>query len=256
MASRRASANHESRPSLRAPAPPLPPCSSAASLELHTRTATRVTAGAHLDARARALDLAPRPHRQQHRRLLISSPARPPSTPGTAPPPWRASLRAQAQAARPTATRPSRASSPTRTPRSRTSWRAVSRLSLVLWAGEAWRGGPGYRSCEAESAQQRSPRPPRRAPSARPAGQPLAPDADARLSLSALAAQKRLRDLKARISAQSKKNFVLERDVRYLDSRIALLIQNVRRLALRSLSSLSLRRAAADARHLAAHGTR
>lgn len=39
-------------------------------------------------------------------------------------------------------------------------------------------------------------------------------------------AQKRLRDLKARISAQSKKNFVLERDVRFLDSRIALLIQN------------------------------
>ncbi|QRW04017.1 GTPase-activating protein [Ceratobasidium sp. AG-Ba] len=37
---------------------------------------------------------------------------------------------------------------------------------------------------------------------------------------------KRLRDLKARISSQSKKNFVLERDVRYLDSRIALLIQN------------------------------
>lgn len=40
------------------------------------------------------------------------------------------------------------------------------------------------------------------------------------------AAQKRLRDLKSKISAQSKKNFVLERDVRYLDSRIALLIQN------------------------------
>lgn len=39
-------------------------------------------------------------------------------------------------------------------------------------------------------------------------------------------AQKRLRDLKSRISTQSKKNFVLERDVRYLDSRIALLIQN------------------------------
>ncbi|GAA95323.1 hypothetical protein E5Q_01980 [Mixia osmundae IAM 14324] len=38
--------------------------------------------------------------------------------------------------------------------------------------------------------------------------------------------QKRLRDLKSRISAQSKKNFLLERDVRYLDSRIALLIQN------------------------------
>ncbi|KAK9332776.1 Rho GTPase activation protein [Lipomyces starkeyi] len=39
-------------------------------------------------------------------------------------------------------------------------------------------------------------------------------------------AQKRLRDLKAKISDQSKKNFLLERDVRYLDSRIALLIQN------------------------------
>ncbi|PSN64225.1 Rho GTPase activation protein [Corynespora cassiicola Philippines] len=39
-------------------------------------------------------------------------------------------------------------------------------------------------------------------------------------------AQKILRELKARISSQSKKNFVLEKDVRYLDSRIALLIQN------------------------------
>ncbi|KAJ3099582.1 glyceraldehyde-3-phosphate dehydrogenase 1 [Phlyctochytrium planicorne] len=39
-------------------------------------------------------------------------------------------------------------------------------------------------------------------------------------------AQRRLRELKSRISAQSKKNFMLERDVRYLDSRIALLIQN------------------------------
>ncbi|KAI7872647.1 Rho GTPase activation protein [Spinellus fusiger] len=39
-------------------------------------------------------------------------------------------------------------------------------------------------------------------------------------------AQRQLRDLKSKISAQSKKNFVLERDVRYLDSRIALLIQN------------------------------
>jgi Ras GTPase-activating-like protein IQGAP2/3 len=38
--------------------------------------------------------------------------------------------------------------------------------------------------------------------------------------------QRALRDLKARISAQSKRNFILERDVRYLDSRIALLIQN------------------------------
>lgn len=49
-------------------------------------------------------------------------------------------------------------------------------------------------------------------------------------------AQKRLRDLKGRISAQSKKNFVLERDVRYLDSRIALLIQN--RMALDEVSIL------------------
>ena len=40
------------------------------------------------------------------------------------------------------------------------------------------------------------------------------------------AAQKVLRDLKSKISSQSKKNFVLEKDVRYLDSRIALLIQN------------------------------
>lgn len=39
-------------------------------------------------------------------------------------------------------------------------------------------------------------------------------------------AQKSLRDLKAKISTQSKRNFVLEKDVRYLDSRIALLIQN------------------------------
>ncbi|KAF1816149.1 Rho GTPase activation protein [Eremomyces bilateralis CBS 781.70] len=39
-------------------------------------------------------------------------------------------------------------------------------------------------------------------------------------------AQKALRELKSKISSQSKKNFVLEKDVRYLDSRIALLIQN------------------------------
>ncbi|KAI8951229.1 GTPase [Xylaria longipes] len=39
-------------------------------------------------------------------------------------------------------------------------------------------------------------------------------------------AQKILRDLKSKISSQSKKNFFLEKDVRYLDSRIALLIQN------------------------------
>ena len=38
--------------------------------------------------------------------------------------------------------------------------------------------------------------------------------------------QKLLRQLKTSISNQSKHNFVLEKDVRYLDSRIALLIQN------------------------------
>jgi Ras GTPase-activating-like protein IQGAP2/3 len=51
-----------------------------------------------------------------------------------------------------------------------------------------------------------------------------------------VAAQKRLRELKSKISAQSKKNFVLERDVRYLDGRIALLIQN--RMALDEVSVL------------------
>ncbi|KAL7749892.1 RasGAP protein [Sorochytrium milnesiophthora] len=39
-------------------------------------------------------------------------------------------------------------------------------------------------------------------------------------------AQKELREVKALISIQSKKNFTLEKDVRYLDGRIALLIQN------------------------------
>lgn len=39
-------------------------------------------------------------------------------------------------------------------------------------------------------------------------------------------AQKHLRELKGWISEQSKKNFLLEKDVRYLDGRIALLIQN------------------------------
>jgi Ras GTPase-activating-like protein IQGAP2/3 len=53
-------------------------------------------------------------------------------------------------------------------------------------------------------------------------------------------AQKRLRDLKARISTQSKKNFVLERDVRYLDQRIALLIQNRMALDEVRLFSVSL----------------
>lgn len=48
-------------------------------------------------------------------------------------------------------------------------------------------------------------------------------------------AQKALRELKSHISSQSKKNFVLEKDVRYLDSRIALLVQN--RMALEEVSS-------------------
>ncbi|KAL0946107.1 hypothetical protein HGRIS_012372 [Hohenbuehelia grisea] len=39
-------------------------------------------------------------------------------------------------------------------------------------------------------------------------------------------AQRRLRDLKNKISSQSKKNFVLERDLRYIETRIVLLIQN------------------------------
>ena len=47
-------------------------------------------------------------------------------------------------------------------------------------------------------------------------------------------AQRTLRDLKAKISNQSKKNFILEKDVRYLDSRIALLIAN--RMALEEVS--------------------
>jgi Ras GTPase-activating-like protein IQGAP2/3 len=49
-------------------------------------------------------------------------------------------------------------------------------------------------------------------------------------------AQKILRELKSKISSQSKKNFVLEKDVRYLDSRIALLIQN--RMALEEVGYL------------------
>ncbi|KAM0747127.1 ras GTPase-activating protein [Meredithblackwellia eburnea MCA 4105] len=56
--------------------------------------------------------------------------------------------------------------------------------------------------------------------------QSLAAEQDTEIEDELARSQKRLRDLKSRISAQSKKNFVLERDVRYLDSRIALLIQN------------------------------
>lgn len=54
----------------------------------------------------------------------------------------------------------------------------------------------------------------------------LAAELDVEVEDDLARAQMRLRDLKARISSQSKKNFVLERDVRYLDSRIALLIQD------------------------------
>ncbi|KAJ2849251.1 RasGAP protein [Coemansia brasiliensis] len=50
-------------------------------------------------------------------------------------------------------------------------------------------------------------------------------------------AQRNLRELKGQISTQSKKNFLLERDVRYLDSRIALLIQN--RMAADEVKELS-----------------
>lgn len=53
-----------------------------------------------------------------------------------------------------------------------------------------------------------------------------AKDKDLQISDDLARAQRTLRDLKAKISSQSKKNFVLEKDVRYLDSRIALLIQN------------------------------
>ncbi|KAK2802223.1 hypothetical protein FQN50_007403 [Emmonsiellopsis sp. PD_5] len=52
-------------------------------------------------------------------------------------------------------------------------------------------------------------------------------------------AQRTLRDLKSKISTQSKKNFVLEKDVRYLDSRIALLIQN--RMALEEQNEVASR---------------
>ena len=58
-------------------------------------------------------------------------------------------------------------------------------------------------------------------------------------------AQKVQRDYKAKISSQSKKNFVLEKDVRYLDSRIALLIQN--RMALEEVNGLAAGKLAAMA---------
>ena len=62
-----------------------------------------------------------------------------------------------------------------------------------------------------------------------------AKDKDLEISDDLAKAQRTLRDLKSKISNQSKKNFVLEKDVRYLDSRIALLIQN--RMALEEVRS-------------------
>ncbi|KAJ1923513.1 RasGAP protein [Tieghemiomyces parasiticus] len=50
-------------------------------------------------------------------------------------------------------------------------------------------------------------------------------------------AQRRLRELKNKISVQSKKNFLLEKDVRFLDARIALLIQN--RMALEDMKEIN-----------------
>ncbi|EED23906.1 GTPase activating protein Sar1, putative [Talaromyces stipitatus ATCC 10500] len=66
-----------------------------------------------------------------------------------------------------------------------------------------------------------------------------AKDKDLEISDDLARAQKHLRELKAKISSQSKKNFVLEKDVRYLDSRIALLIQN--RMALEEQNEISSR---------------
>ncbi|KAJ0424080.1 Rho GTPase activation protein [Aspergillus carlsbadensis] len=66
-----------------------------------------------------------------------------------------------------------------------------------------------------------------------------AKDRDLEISDDLAKAQKYLRELKAKISSQSKKNFVLEKDVRYLDSRIALLIQN--RMALEEQNEVANR---------------
>ncbi|ETN45412.1 uncharacterized protein HMPREF1541_09243 [Cyphellophora europaea CBS 101466] len=66
-----------------------------------------------------------------------------------------------------------------------------------------------------------------------------AKDKDLEISDDLARAQRTLRDLKSKISTQSKKNFVLEKDVRYLDSRIALLIQN--RMALEEQNEVASR---------------
>ena len=67
-----------------------------------------------------------------------------------------------------------------------------------------------------------------------------AKEQDLQISDDLARAQRTLRDFKSKISSQSKKNFVLEKDVRYLDSRIALLIQN--RMALEEVYAKPNRR--------------
>ncbi|CEP16815.1 hypothetical protein [Parasitella parasitica] len=54
----------------------------------------------------------------------------------------------------------------------------------------------------------------------------MATEQDVEIEDELVKVQKTLRELKTNISTQSKNNFLLERDVRFLDSRIALLIQN------------------------------
>ena len=66
-----------------------------------------------------------------------------------------------------------------------------------------------------------------------------AKEQDLQISDDLARAQRTLRDFKSKISSQSKKNFVLEKDVRYLDSRIALLIQN--RMALEEVRGANRR---------------
>jgi Ras GTPase-activating-like protein IQGAP2/3 len=66
-----------------------------------------------------------------------------------------------------------------------------------------------------------------------------AKEQDLQISDDLARAQRTLRDFKSKISSQSKKNFVLEKDVRYLDSRIALLIQN--RMALEEVCETNRR---------------
>lgn len=54
----------------------------------------------------------------------------------------------------------------------------------------------------------------------------MAAENDAEVEDELTKSQRKLREMKLMISSQSKRNFILERDVRYLDGRIALLIAN------------------------------